>query len=408
MRGIVCGEYSLDLGRKELYDRLPEVRSFLFDLLGDDYCPYDHRVGILYDGVLLEYSRRFRSVLRGAPPRLLSQALVDLLVSRLTMRGAPENLEEALLQKRGATLTRAFSQGYQEKFSGIPFRERPPPLGPPGRARMREEKTQFFHPRRGTQQIVDALVRAIAESGGEFLYGAELELVRTRDDRVTGVFVRVQASRLFLAADTVISAVPILTLARALGWSDWGLERASWHRKRVTLLGYFLLSEPVSFPHAWLLVSCGKMRTARLTNYAGFGGQMVPKGKGAIAAEIFVDDDDPYHQRSDEAILDAVERELSFAGVLAPRAVTRRFLIRIPGAEAASDYRNWTRPAFLRLGRALQRVEGLYETNRAGVDIAMYAGMEAARAILDGAKMRFIESAAPTTAYDDFSRISGS
>jgi len=60
------------------------------------------------------------------------------------------------------------------------------------------------------------------------------------------------------------------------------------------------------------------------------------------------------------------------------------------------------------LGRALQRVEGLYETNRAGVDIAMYAGMEAARAILDGAKMRFIESAAPTTAYDDFSRISGS
>lgn len=406
MRGIVSGDYSLDLGRKELYDRVPEVRALYRELLGDDYLPYAHRVGVLYEGTILEYSSRFRGKLRGAPPAFLARAFADLIRARLSSRRPPESLEEALTKRRGALITRAFSQGYQEKFTGVAFSERPPPSREEGLARALEAEAVYHHPRLGTQQIVDAFAEAIHASGGEFLFGAELEKIVSERDEVSGVFLRSQGSRVLLSAKTVVSALPILSLARALGLSDESLERESWNRKRLTLLGYFLTDAPIASPHAWLLVSCGRMKIARITNYAGFGGAMVPAGKGAIAAEIFLSSDDPFHQRSDEAVLDSMERELVSSGIIDGDAIARRFLIRLPGAEAANDYHNWERPAFQRLGEEVARVGGLYDVNRAGIDIAMHAGMEAARAIVSGDKERFIKTAAPSAAYDDFTRLS--
>lgn len=407
LRGIRIGSHSLDLGRKELYNRIPEVNALLHELLREDYLAYDHRVGLLYEGLLLEYSSRFRGPLRGAPPAFLIRALKDLLAARMAPARRPASLEEALIQRRGALLTRAFSQGYQEKFTGVAFRDRPPPGEPSAAedARALETATIFRHPRRGTQEIVDVFTKEIRARGGEFLFGTEIESIALEADQLRGVFARVQDRRVFLPAESVISALPILALARALGLSDPTLERESWNRKRITLIGYFLTRTPISFPHAWLLVSCERMKIARITNYAGFGGAMVPAGEGALAAEIFLSADDPYHERSDDAILDAMERELISNALLCGADIERRALIRLGGAEAANDYKNWSRPAFKRLLDEIAKIRGLFDANRAGIDIAMHAGMEAARALLSGERERFIEASSPTVPYDDFTRL---
>lgn len=408
MRGVSIGGQTFDLGRKELYSRIPEVTSLLHELLGEDYLSYEHRVGVLFEGALLEYSSRFRGPLRGASPSFLARALVDLMRARLSSRREPLNLEEALIRRRGALLTRAFSQGYQEKFTGVMFRSRPPASesAPESDGRELEAETLFRHPRLGTQQIVDAFVERIQRYGGELILSAKVDSIVLEGDAARGAFIHARGGCLFLPADAIVSALPILSLARVLGLSDEALEHESWNRKRLTLIGYFRTDEPARFPHAWLLVSCPRMKIARITNYAGFDGEMVPQGEGAIGAEIFLRADDPYHQRSDEAVLDAMERELVSNELLRAGTITQRRLIRLRGAEASSDYRNWERPAFKRLSENISRIRDLYDANRAGTDVAIHAGMEAARAVLSGDRARFIAEAAPTAAYDDFKRLS--
>src|SRR5690554_546888 len=179
MRGVSVGGQTFDLGRKELYSRIPEVTNLLHELLGEDYLSYEHRVGVLFEGALLEYSSRFRGPLRGASPSFLARALVDLMRARLSSRREPLNLEEALIRRRGALLTRAFSQGYQEKFTGVMFRSRPPASesAPESDGRELEAETLFRHPRLGTQQIVDAFVERIQRYGGELILSAKVDSI---------------------------------------------------------------------------------------------------------------------------------------------------------------------------------------------------------------------------------------
>ena len=47
MRSIHRGEFVIDVGRKELYNRLARVDKFWNELLGKDYRSYPHRGGIL-------------------------------------------------------------------------------------------------------------------------------------------------------------------------------------------------------------------------------------------------------------------------------------------------------------------------------------------------------------------------
>src|SRR5690606_7829462 len=83
MRGLRHGAYQVDLGRKELYNRIPEVVRLWESLLGEDLRPYAHRVGILYDGVIIERERVYRGALRGLPPRMLARGARDFVRARV-------------------------------------------------------------------------------------------------------------------------------------------------------------------------------------------------------------------------------------------------------------------------------------------------------------------------------------
>src|SRR5687768_966365 len=67
MRSIRRGGFSVDVGRKELYNRLERVDAFWGELLGNDYRPYPHRGGYLYEGRVLEMSPVYKGVMRGMP-----------------------------------------------------------------------------------------------------------------------------------------------------------------------------------------------------------------------------------------------------------------------------------------------------------------------------------------------------
>src|SRR3954447_17953299 len=67
MRSIKRGDFVLDIGRKELYNRLEKVDLFWNKILGDDYREYAHRGGLLYDGHIIDQSPAYQGFRRGMP-----------------------------------------------------------------------------------------------------------------------------------------------------------------------------------------------------------------------------------------------------------------------------------------------------------------------------------------------------
>src|SRR6185503_3526364 len=79
MRAVKHEDFSVDLGYKHLYSRIPEVQKLWEELLGDDFLPYQPRTGILYKGRIFEREKSFRGLRRGMPYGLMLSAFADLL-----------------------------------------------------------------------------------------------------------------------------------------------------------------------------------------------------------------------------------------------------------------------------------------------------------------------------------------
>jgi protoporphyrinogen oxidase len=415
MRAIKRGPFEVDFGRKEIYERIPEVVELWEQLLGSDFVPYPHRIGLLYQGTVIERSRKFRGIFRGLPPRLICSTVIDFVSAQAgsIWAPAPRNYEERWHRAWGGKLTRILSQGYSEKFYGVDWRDRPPDSdlrkldGEPGRSglwqRIREKSCQaeperpyqWRHPRRGTGQLVDALVAGIIDNGGSFVFGAEVKGFDTSGNEIERVHFSTDSGARSLAVEHVVSAIPMSAVSSLLGLTTEELDREDRDRGRQTILLYLFLDEPANFPHACLYVSCPDLVAGRVTNYANFGGDMVPDGKGCIAIEVFTRVNDPILDLNDSDLTQRLIDEVAGARLLDRRAIADQLFIRLPGAEASNEFQTFRTPAMIELRENIRKIENLYECNRAGVDISVFAGLKAARAIIDSNRESFDVEAAP-------------
>ena len=423
MRGVRHDGFSVDLGRKVIYERIPEVVALWEELLGEDLRVYPHRIGVLHDGRIIERSSSFRGPLRGMPPGMLARGAASFVRAQLRAVGSgpPANYEEYWHRSRGEHLCRVLSQGYNEKFYGSRWRDRPvdavvPSLGGDSEAgsfsgavrslwrrmsRSPELHHPWRHPRRGTGQLVDALVREIEAAGGRFLFGTEIRALSCSGDRVTTVQLRTASGDASLPVQSVISGLPFLALTGLLGLDASGAPPSDPNRHRQTLLLYLFVEEPARFPHAWLEVTCPRLRAGRITGYANFGGGMVPEGRSCVAVELFAKQGDDILEMDDTGVADLLTAEVTGAGLVTAGRVSERLLLRAPGAEASNQYRTWQSPAFRALVAEVGRFNNLFDVNRAGIDIAAFAGLSAARAILSADRSRFEREASPDRPYSE-------
>jgi hypothetical protein len=158
-------------------------------------------------------------------------------------------------------------------------------------------------------------------------------------------------------------------------------------------LVYLFLRDEPWFPHAWLEVTCPNMRAGRITNYARFGGEMVPVGRTCLCVEFFCGESDPLLALSDDLIQRIALKECSDARLIDPRTCFDVLVLRLPGADAATSWRDWEMDERRRTMERLARFRNLYNVNRPGIDRAAHAGMLAATAILSGDRSGFDTSA---------------
>jgi protoporphyrinogen oxidase len=415
MRSIKHGDFIMDVGRKELYNRIAKVDALWSEILGADYRDYPHRGGILYKGRIIDMSPGFRGFRRGLPLSMFLGCSLDFLLAQLRPRSSkPCNVEDYFYQKRGRQLTQSFSQGFQEKLTGRKWAEISLPQDGGGnngagfvstvkealvRTFSRKEANTYKgiwrHPAKGSGQISEILAEEIVRLGGRIHYQAKVVEIASSQGIINSVAAEIGSETTVFQPSCVVSSIPPEFLKRFLfpqSSAPTGLGQGSSSAaapKRTVVLVYLFLNEEPRFPHAWLNVTCPSTRIGRITNYSGFNGDMVPKGNTCLCCELYCFGPDPFLEMKDEEISQMALDDCAASGLIDPARCFHRLVFRFPGADASQNRDNWMSPSRLKLLAELEQFKNLYYVNRTETDIATLAGMEAAEAILSGDRRHF-------------------
>jgi len=420
-RSIHRGDFIVDIGRKELYNRIAKVDAFWRELLGDDYREYAHRGGILYKRNIIDMSPAFRGFRRGMPWNMLLGCGVDFLWSRLKPgKPAPRNVEEYFYQKRGRQLTRIAAQGFQEKLNGqrwvdIPVSDhcangadssflstvRSLANRVISKAEVNTYKGIWRHPAKGTGEICEKLADEILKGGAQIHYKAQvMQMIcisdggrgkSTETQRIDSVMAQVGPETVSFKPLNVISSIPPGLLTRFLYSQPVSQTSNIKHQtsKQTVVLIYLFLNEKPRFPHAWLQVTCPSTRIGRITNYAAFSPDMVPPGKSCLCCEMYCFGPDKLLELDDQSIANLAIQDCAKSGLLNPPNCVDHLVLRLPGADASQNRDNWMSSSRLKLLAELEQFKNLYYVNRTETDIATLAGLEAAEAILSGDRSHF-------------------
>ena len=403
MRSIRHGEFILDVGRKELYSRIPEVDRFWEDILGDDYRCYEHRVGILYRRHIIERSRKYRGFRRGMPWGMLVSCLADLTWGWVNpFLPPPQALREYLYLKRGKQFNQILSAGFRDKFCGAKWPDISFPIaGMKDRAgfllKMFKERweraftehnksSRWRHPAEGTGQVTTWLEHEMVRAGGQIHFDARATEIVSVQGRILEVKVQMKEGQISYRPEHIVSSIPIECLHELLCGKPLGeMSRPA----RSTVVVYLFLNEPPRIPHVFLEVTCPTLKAGRITNYSALNGEMIPKGKTCLCVEFFCDNTDDLLGNSMEQLRDIALEECSVSGLIDPQKCFDHIVLKLPGADAATSFRDWATPTRLRLLEELKPFEELYHVNRPGTDVATFAGMKAVEAILSGDRTKF-------------------
>jgi protoporphyrinogen oxidase len=413
MRSIRHGDYILDIGRKELYNRLARVDEFWGEILGSDYRTYPHRGGILYDGRIIDMSPAYLGFRRGMPWGMFLSCCFDFVWWRVNPAvGKAKNLQEYWYQQRGRRLTQIANQGFQEKLAGRKWVEVPMPedaknghgtsfFGTVKQAMIRAfsaKETNTYkgiwrHPAKGTGQICEALAQGIVQAGGRIHYEAKIMEITNAQGKIDSVTAEIGSGseRVVFQPMNLISSAPAEFLEKQILHRDPGANGAktSATRPRTVILVYLFADEEPRFPHFWLQVTCPTTRIGRIANYAALNAELVPKGKTCLCCEIYSFGEDPLLALSNEEIAQQALEDCSRSGLITREKCFEKFVLRFPGADASQNRHNWLNQNRERLLKELRQFSNLYSVNRTDLDISTLAGIEAAEAIISGDRTQF-------------------
>ncbi len=424
MRSPRWGDFILDLGRKELYARFPEIDDLWSSILGDDYRDYPHRVGSLYRGKIVEMSGRYRGVTRGMPFAWLVFGASGM--AKGWVAGAirqPRTYEEFWYTRVGRTFAKILAQGYWEKFRGTAWADLPPPVVDPIRSDTAKgpltaakqaiamarrggvtKQLAWRHPYLGTGQLFERLADRYQSIGGTIHFGATVtDLVPVQDDKIRVDWTRNGAQH-SASVRNVVSSMPIEKLWDILKKhtsSDVCSRQPKPEANRAVLLVYLFLKTPHTFPHAWLEVNDPEQQCGRITNFGAFGGGMVPDGHGVYCVEYFCAADAPILRMREEDQVEFAISEMERANLLNRKKLLGSKVIHFPRTNAAASWREQQTAYRTAVFREVQKFPSVYHVNRPGADWASLTGLQAARAITTFNRAEFDLVADPTRRQAD-------
>jgi protoporphyrinogen oxidase len=406
MRSVKFKDFSVDYGYKNLDNGIPDVHHFWKELLKDDYSSIEIRTGILYKGNVIELEKKYKGVTRGMSLGLLASSVVDMLISKLRYRRLnTSSLANSIYARRGKKFTQIFSQEYSERSRGLKWSRIPAPSNNKHSKLLSDflsdanktipKKGGSFHPNKGTGQIIEQLVKEIKQMGGEIYTGCQVTAISHQNNQISNVTVSKSDEDVKISGSKFVSSLPLQFVSPLMG-IDFAPSKMELSFKRGVIMVYLFLKKPVKFVHNSLRVSCPNVFVSRITNYAAFGGTMIPKGKACLCLEYFTPHSKHLITLSDQEIKELAISECQKSNLFDKNDCADVLVIRNLQADSAQSWEDYKMDSTRKsLYKQLSGFENLYQINRTGADKSSYAGIMAAKSIVENNRTEFDELTKP-------------
>lgn len=404
LRPVTYKDYSVDLGQKQFYNRIPEAHRFLQDFLGEGYQTFDYHTGIFYKGRVLEREKKWRGKFRGMSFPMLLRGGLSLMFSRMKFAlRRPRTVADDAHRRNGKFFTRIFSQGFDEKLKQIRWEDvlleriSQDRVGAPyaaldaGASAGDSGQTQWWHPVKGSFGLINRLENEIKEMGGRILLSSKASRIEIENSICKSVTIENKIYQV----DHIVSSIRINLLAK-LTETEFTLKDSEVSFRRGVILVYFFLDHEPKFPHTCLHVTCPQRRVGRITNYAAYNVGMVPANKCCLSFEVFCNSDDPLFSKSDDELASMIHDEFADQGLYDKDQLENFLVLKFSHGDPAT---NWTDykddPGRMELYQKISAIENLYNVSRTGIDKTIHAALLAARCIKTNQKDAFLRQTRP-------------
>jgi len=397
--------YRFDMGGHRFYTRVEAVQRLWEKMLGDDFLTVSRLSRIHYRGRFFHYPLELFDALSNLGVVESALILLSYLQARLRPHPREETFEQWVANRFGQRLYETFFKTYTEKVWGIPCHQIQAEWAAQrikglslkaaisnalwGTDQAQSLIRQFHYPILGTGMMWQRLQTAVEARGGRVWRGVEAIRLERDDGRISGVVARCGRDLQRMAADHVISSMPLAELVARLDPlpPEDVIRAARGLRHRDLILVGLIVNQAHLFPDNWVYVHSPEVRVGRVQNFRSWSAAMVPDPrKSGLGLEYFCSEGDDLWTMSDAELVGLASSELASLGLADIGDVEDGVVFRQRQAYPVYDreYRQHLEVIrrFLATVRNLQTIgrNGMHRYNN--MDHSMLTGMLAARNLL--------------------------
>ena len=396
--------YRFDIGGHRFFTKVQEIDALWHEICQDDFFLRPRLSRIFYRGKFYAYPLQPFNALRNIGVYETVRIVLSYLKWQVRPHRLEENLEQWVMNRFGGRLFQHFFRTYTEKVWGIPCSEiradwaeqRIKNLSLRGAVLDRFRKSdntslieEFHYPRLGPGMMWEKFRDRVVAHGDEVRMKSEVVRIINSGDKVEGIEVRNGTSTYLLAAQHIISSMPLKNLVHAMDPpAPESVRKAADHLKyRDFLIVVLILDHPEPFADNWIYVHSPEQRVGRIQNFRAWSPELVPdESKSSIGMEYFCDVGSALWDTADADLIEIAKAELAQLGLAPADSVVDGTVIRQEKAYPVYD-RDY-RAALEEIRDWVDGISNLQVVGRNGMhrynnqDHSMLTAMLAARNIL--------------------------
>ena len=349
--------YLFDIGGHRFFTKFDEVQALWEEVLGDQFLLRPRLSRIFYNGKFFDYPLKATNALLNLGLIESTRCMASYARARIRNRGEENSFEEWVSNRFGSRLFDIFFRSYTEKVWGIPTGEigaewaaqriknmelstavidalrRPFDRVVGSRTNVASLIEQFHYPRTGPGLMYETMAVKLIELGGEIRFGHTVTGLVHDGSHVSKVRYECDGETHELAADQVLSSIPLTLLVRGMD-PPAAVQAATEQLRYRNLLTVNLIADaPELFPDNWIYVHEPRVQLGRIQNYKNWSPHMVPDpSKTSLGLEYFCSDEDPLWNMSDEDLLALGQREMEAIQLLQGAPIIDGCVVRVPKA----------------------------------------------------------------------------
>lgn len=417
--------YRTDIGPHRFFSQNPALYQLIEELLGEDWVVVDRLTRQLIDGKYFSYPVDIMQALRNVDPLVAVHMILDFLQAtarNVLVKPPKDTFEDWVVLNFGRRLAEFNMLNYTEKIWGIPCSRI---AGSWANQRIkgmnafdivkkalisgggpRSMVDSFYYPRRGIQQIYDAMAAQAVAGGGRIETRVNITKLHHDGARVTRLTYEKDGKAVDVDVDALISSMPITDLVTLL---DPAVPaRVS---KAAAALGYrdqvqvfLIVDKPKITRDTWIYFPTTPPTFGRMMEPKNWHPGMSPEGKSSLLVEYFAFKGDATWNAPDDRLVKQTVHELEWLGFVRKEEVLAGHVMRIEKA-----YPTWDVVYQKRLARItgfLDTIGNLYCVGRNGrffynnQDHSIETGLLAAQSIIEGKKYDLDNIGMETTYFE--------